>query len=79
MNFTFRRERISGLLGRDESDALILVTQSPDHFMPPTSSIIQGRLDLKHDPFCLDINQGCAICGHLHPCGCHPWLASRWL
>ncbi|MCX6924698.1 MAG: ketoacyl-ACP synthase III, partial [Verrucomicrobia bacterium] len=33
-----------GLLGRDEFDSLILVTQSPDHFMPPTSSIIQGRL-----------------------------------
>lgn len=49
-----------GLLGRDEFDALILVTQSPDHFMPPTSNIIQGRLNLKHDLFCLDINQGCA-------------------
>ncbi len=49
-----------GLLKRDEFDALILVTQSPDHFMPPTSSIIQGRLNLKHDLFCMDINQGCA-------------------
>ena len=49
-----------GLLGRDEFDAVILVTQSPDHFMPPTSNIIQGRLNLKHDLLCLDINQGCA-------------------
>jgi 3-oxoacyl-[acyl-carrier-protein] synthase-3 len=49
-----------GLLGRDDFDALILVTQSPDYFMPPTSSVIQGRLSLKHDLFCLDINQGCA-------------------
>lgn len=49
-----------GLLKHDEFDALILVTQSPDHFMPPTSSIIQGRLNLKHDLFCMDINQGCA-------------------
>ena len=49
-----------GLLGRDDFDALILVTQSPDHFMPPTSSIIQGRLNLKHDLFCMDISQGCA-------------------
>jgi hypothetical protein len=64
MNFTSRGERISGLLGRDEFDALILVTQSPDHFMPPTSSIIQGRLNLKHDLFRLDINQGCRK-GHL--------------
>lgn len=49
-----------GLLGRDDFDALILVTQSPDHFMPPTSNIIQGRLNLKQDLLCLDINQGCA-------------------
>src|SRR5215467_5277325 len=49
-----------GLVNPTEIDALILVTQSPDHFMPPTSSIIQGRLKLKHDMFCMDINQGCA-------------------
>jgi len=49
-----------GQLGRDDFDALILVTQSPDHFMPPTSNIIQGRLNLKHDLLCMDINQGCA-------------------
>ena len=49
-----------GLLERDGFDALILVTQSPDHFAPATSNIIQGRLKLKQDLFCLDINQGCA-------------------
>jgi 3-oxoacyl-[acyl-carrier-protein] synthase-3 len=49
-----------GLLKRDEIDALILVTQTPDHFMPPTSNIIQGRLKLKQDMLCLDINQACA-------------------
>ena len=49
-----------GLLQRDEIDALILVTQSPDHFMPPTSNIVQGRLGLKQDMLCLDIGQGCA-------------------
>src|SRR5205807_2397367 len=35
------------LVDRDAIDALIVVTQSPDHFMPPTSNIIQGRLKLK--------------------------------
>lgn len=50
----------SGLLDRDGFDALVLITQSPDHFMPPTSNIIQGRLNLRQDLFCLDINQGCA-------------------
>lgn len=49
-----------GLLGRDDFDALIVVTQTPDHFMPATSFVIQGRLGLKQDMFCLDINQGCA-------------------
>ncbi len=44
----------------EEIDALVLVTQSPDHFMPPTSNIIQGRSGLKQDLFCMDINQGCA-------------------
>lgn len=44
----------------DEIDALVLVTQTPDYLMPPTSSIIQGRLGLKQDIFCMDINQGCA-------------------
>jgi 3-oxoacyl-[acyl-carrier-protein] synthase III len=52
----FRR----GLLRPEDLDALILVTQSPDHFMPPTSTIIQGRLGLKRDMLCVDINQGCA-------------------
>jgi len=49
-----------GRLNRDEIDALLLVTQTPDHFMPATSSIIQGRLGLKQDMICLDINQACA-------------------
>jgi 3-oxoacyl-[acyl-carrier-protein] synthase-3 len=49
-----------GLLARDEIDALILVTQSPDYFMPPTSNVIQGRLGLKQDMMCMDINQACA-------------------
>jgi 3-oxoacyl-[acyl-carrier-protein] synthase-3 len=50
----------SGKLGRDACDALIVVTQSSDYLMPPTSCVIQGRLGLKQDMFCLDINQGCA-------------------
>jgi len=36
----------NGLLRPDEFDALILITQSPDYFMPPTSNVIQGRLNL---------------------------------
>ena len=48
------------LLGRNEIDALVVVTQTPDYLMPATSNVIQGRLGLKQDMICLDINQGCA-------------------
>jgi 3-oxoacyl-[acyl-carrier-protein] synthase-3 len=56
MNYLFKHEK----LNRDEIDALILVTQSPDYFMPPTSNVLQGELNLKRDMVCMDINQGCA-------------------
>jgi len=46
-------------LKKEDIDALIVVTQSPDYLMPPTSTIVHGKLDLKQDIFCLDINQGC--------------------
>jgi len=49
-----------GLLRREDIDALVLVTLTPDHFMPPTSNIIQARLGLKQDMLCLDLNQACA-------------------
>lgn len=48
------------LLKKDEIDALILVTQSPDYFMPATSHIIHGKLGLKQDIYLDDITQGCA-------------------
>ena len=50
----------TGLLRPEEIDALLYVTQTPDHFIPPTSNIMQGSLGLKHDTICMDINQGCA-------------------
>jgi 3-oxoacyl-[acyl-carrier-protein] synthase-3 len=48
------------LLDKDEIDAIILVTQTPDYILPPTSNLIQGYFNLKKDLLCLDINQGCA-------------------
>ena len=50
----------NGMLQKDEIDALLFVSQSPDYFMPPTSNLIQGHFGLKHDMICMDINQGCA-------------------
>jgi 3-oxoacyl-[acyl-carrier-protein] synthase-3 len=49
-----------GLLKKEEVDAILLVTQTADHFMPSTSSLIQGRLGLKQDMLCLDLNLACA-------------------
>jgi len=48
------------LLAQDDFDALVLVTQTPDYQMPPTSNVVQGQLQLKQDLICIDINQGCA-------------------
>ena len=56
MNYLFDNE----LLKKSEISALVLVTESPDYFLPPTSCVIQGQLELPQDVFCLDINQGCA-------------------
>ncbi|MFA6403653.1 MAG: ketoacyl-ACP synthase III [Salinivirgaceae bacterium] len=55
-NYLFEKE----ILKKEEIDAIILVTQSPEYFMPPTSNVIQGKLGLKQDMICMDINQGCA-------------------
>lgn len=48
------------LLKKEDIDALLIVTQTPDYFIPPTSCVLHGKLQLKQDAFCLDINQGCA-------------------
>ena len=48
------------LLDKSDIDSIVLVTQTPDYILPPTSNIIQGKLGLKQDMICIDINQGCA-------------------
>lgn len=48
----------------EEIDALVFVTQSPDYFIPQTSTIVQHAAGLKEDILCLDLNQGCA--GFVH-------------
>lgn len=45
---------------RDEADALIFVTQSPDHDLPATACILQNRLGLSQNCAAFDVNQGCA-------------------
>jgi len=53
-----------GLIDKKDVGAIILVTQSPDYFMPPTSFVLHGRLGLGRDVLCYDINQGCT--GYLY-------------
>lgn len=62
---TFGVEKVFeyGFVKKEEIGALILVTESPDYFIPPTSNIIQGRVGLSKDVYCLDINNGC--CGYI--------------
>lgn len=45
---------------RDEIDALIVVTQSPDYIVPATSIILQDRLGLSHGTVAFDVNLGCS-------------------
>ncbi len=55
-------ERLRDAHGVDlnDADALLYVTQSPDHPIPPSSLILQGRLGLHREMLCLDLPQGCA-------------------
>lgn len=45
---------------RDEIDALICVTQSPDFLIPATAIILQDRLKLSHSTIAFDVNLGCS-------------------
>ena len=49
-----------GFLDLDTLDALVVVTQTPDYLIPGTSYVIHGRVKMRQDMLCLDINQGCA-------------------
>ena len=55
-------EKLIENLGWDRSsiDALILVTQTPDYFMPATACVLQYRLGLSEECLAFDINLGCS-------------------
>ena len=55
-------ERLLDAIGwqRDEVDALIFVTQSPDYIVPATAIILQDRLKLSTNTIAFDINLGCS-------------------
>lgn len=45
---------------KEEVDAVIVVTQSPDYFIPGSAVILQDRLGLKKSCLAFDINLGCS-------------------
>lgn len=59
VEYGFKKLFESGDLRKDEIDALVYITASPDHFLPPTSRILHGKLGLKQEVYCIDITQGC--------------------
>jgi len=52
---------------KEEIDALIVVTQSPDYPIPATAIILQDRLGLPHTTVAFDVNLGCSA----YPFGIH--------
>ena len=53
----------NNVIQKDEIGAVIVVTLSPDYFLPHISNTVQGEVDLPDDVLCLDIAQGC--CGYI--------------
>lgn len=54
-------ELISKLgVNKDEIKVLVFVSQTPDYLIPPTSTILQDKLNLPKDCIALDINLGCS-------------------
>ncbi|MDR0981650.1 MAG: ketoacyl-ACP synthase III [Culturomica sp.] len=49
-----------GVLKTDEVGAIVVITTTPDHLIPPTSNIIQGRFDFSTETICQDLSFGCA-------------------
>ncbi len=49
-----------GKITPDDIDAIIFVTEFPDHIVPHTSAIIQAKLGLPNRVIAFDINYGCA-------------------
>ena len=60
-------------LDKNEIDALIFVTQTPDHFQPCNAAITHGKLGLSKKCASFDINLGCS--GYVYGL----WIASMMI
>ncbi|MFB1639813.1 3-oxoacyl-[acyl-carrier-protein] synthase III C-terminal domain-containing protein [Campylobacter sp. MRC_CM3] len=47
-------------IDKNSLDAIIVCTQTPDFFMPPTACYLHGKLNLNEKTLAFDINQSCA-------------------
>lgn len=47
-------------INRESIDFVILCTQSPDYFLPPSACLLQERLGLRQDVGAFDFNLGCS-------------------
>jgi len=59
LNYLLKQEKIK----KEDIGAIIVVTLSPDYFVPHISNIIHGKCGLPENVLCMDIAQGC--CGYL--------------
>lgn len=53
----------AGRIKKEDIGALLVVTLTPDHFLPHVSNILHGKCGLSRDTVCMDIMQGC--CGFM--------------
>ena len=58
--FGMRKLLKEGYISEKEIGAIIVVSLTPDYFVPHISNIVQGQCKLPHDIICMDIPQGCA-------------------
>jgi 3-oxoacyl-[acyl-carrier-protein] synthase-3 len=45
---------------KDEIDGIVYCTQSPDHIMPPNSTLLHAKLDISKRAFAFDFNLACS-------------------
>lgn len=48
-----------GWIKKEEIGGIVVACSYPDHFIPPVSMVIHGKLNLSEDVYCVDISQGC--------------------
>lgn len=58
--FEAGRKLLKDLPNKNDIDLVVLVTQSPDYFLPTSACILQDKLDLPTNCMAFDINLGCS-------------------